>query len=88
MSQNIKIAMMKAASKALDYKKTNRNADVEEILGFVMAELQEKGNEKIGAIAAATKALKYKEQSNFSDRQILQKIMDESGELLTSMALE
>lgn len=86
--EKIKIAMMTAANKALNYKKFNPKAETEEVLQFIMAELKMKSTEKIGAMAAASKALKYKENSQLSDKQIMQKVMNESGEILMTMGLE
>lgn len=87
-TEKIKIAMMTAASKALDYKKINTKADTEEIMQYIMTELKAKGQEKIGAMAAASKALKYKEESGLNDKQIMQKVMNESDDILMSMSLD
>lgn len=87
-TEKIKIAMMTAASKALDYKKINPKADSEEVLQYIMKELRAKGQEKIGAMAAATKALNYLEDSSLSQKQIMQRIMNDSEEILMTMAIE
>ncbi len=87
-TEKIKIAMMTAASKALDYKKINPKADSEEVLQFIMKELKAKGQEKIGAMAAATKALNYLEDSSLNHKQIMQKVMNDSEEILMTMSLE
>ncbi len=87
-TEKIKIAMMIAASKALDYKKINPKADSEEVLQFIMKELKAKGQEKIGAMAAATKALNYLDDSSLSHKQIMQKVMNDSEEILMTMSLE
>jgi hypothetical protein len=87
-SEKIKIAMMTAASKALSYKKLNPKADMEEILQFIMTELKMKGQEKIGAMAAASKALKYQEDAKMTDKQIMQKVMNESEDILMTMSLD
>ena len=87
-TEKIKIAMMTAASKALDYKKINPKADSEEVLQFIMKELKAKGQEKIGAMAAATKALGYLEDSSLNHKQIMQKVMNDSEDILMTMSLE
>ena len=87
--EKIKIAMMMAASKALDYKKINPKADDEEVLQFVMNEIKANSVAKIGAMAAATKALKYLQQSpGAKDKEIMQKVMNESNDILMTMDLE
>lgn len=85
--EKIKIAMMTAVSKALQYKKINAKADQEEILQHVMTEIKARGPEKIGAMAAASKALKYKEEGE-TDKKIMQKVMDESGEIIMTMSID
>jgi len=80
----IKIAMTTAAAKALDYKNINIQADVEEVIKHVMYHLDSKGESKVCAIAAASLALKYK-QEFLSDKQIMQRIMNESEEVLASV---
>ncbi len=87
-TEKIKIAMMTATSKALNYKKINPKADSEEVLQFIMKELKSKGQEKIGAMAAATKALDYLEDKSLSHKQIMQKVMNDSEEILMTMAIE
>jgi len=87
-TEKIKIAMMTAASKALEYKKINPKSDSEEVLQFIMKELKAKGQEKIGAMAAATKALNYLEDSSLNHKQIMQKVMNDSEDILMTMSLE
>ncbi len=87
-TEKIKIAMMSAASKALSYKKINPKAETEEILQYVMNDMKVRGQEKIGAMAAASKALKYKEESDLTDKKIMQKVMDESNDILMTMSLD
>jgi len=87
-TEKIKIAMMTATSKAIDYKRINPKADHEEVLQFIMKDLKAKGQEKIGAVAAASKALKYLEDPSLSNKQIMQKVMNESEEILMTMAIE
>jgi hypothetical protein len=86
--EKIKIAMMTAASKALNYRKINPKADTEEIMQFIMSELKMKGQEKIGAMAAAGKALTYLEKEKLSDKQIMQKVMNDSEDILMTMSID
>ena len=43
----IKVAMMTAASLALDYKKKNPRADIDEIMPHVLKTLQERKDERL-----------------------------------------
>jgi hypothetical protein len=87
--EKIKIAMMSAAGKALAYKKINPRAETDEILQYVMNEMKVRGPEKIGAMAGASKALKCKEEEkDLTDKKIMQKVMDESNDILMTMSLE
>ncbi|MEM4152805.1 MAG: hypothetical protein QXK80_01660 [Candidatus Pacearchaeota archaeon] len=83
---NEKLSMIIAINKALDYKRINSNAEIEEILRHVMKEINFKGNAKIAAIAAATEAIKYKEKNpQAKDKEILQAILNRSDEILNSI---
>ena len=72
-----KVKMMVAVGKALDYMKKKPGADTEETIKHVMKELRLRKDLKIKAIAAGSLALKYKERSKMSDKEIMQKIMNE-----------
>jgi hypothetical protein len=81
--KDVKLAMMIAASKAIEYKKKKPYAETEEILRHVMRAVNAHGDAKIGAIAAATRAVKYKEQNpNAKDKEIMQRVMNESSEIV------
>lgn len=81
--KDVKLAMMIAASKAIEYKKKKPQADTEEILRHVMRAVNARGDAKIGAIAAATRAVKYKEQNpGAKDKEIMQRVMNESSEIV------
>ncbi len=84
----IKMAMMTAAAKSLEYMKRNPKASEEEIFQHVMKVERASGNAKIGAMAAVSRAYKYK-QSNpkDTDKKIMQAIMNESEEILANMTL-
>ncbi len=87
MTEKIKVAMMTAAAKALEYLKNNPKASHEEIFQHVMKIEKTKGEAKLGAMAAVSKAIKYKEMDpTLSDKKIMQKIMDETMELLENIS--
>ena len=76
MIKNSEIAMVNAASYALEYQDKNPGADIEEIIRKVMSNLdvlRTDKNLKIFGIAAASEALKLKkENKNKTNKQILQ----------------
>ena len=76
MIKNSEIAMINAASYALEYQDKNPEADIEEIIRRVMNNLDvlgTKNNLKIFGMAAASEALKLKkENKNKTNKQILQ----------------
>ena len=85
-TKDVKMAMMVAASKAIEYKKKKPHAETEEILRYVMKAIIARGDAKIGAIAAATRAVKYKEQNpDAKDKEIMQRVMNESTEIVDLM---
>ena len=79
-----RISLMVAASKALDYKKKNPNAEIGEIMHSIMKDNEIIESAKTSAVPAVTRAIKYKESTNLNDKQILQKIMNEMPEILVS----
>ena len=85
IDNEVKIAMVTAASQALDYQAKNPNADSEEIIRYIMKELRVKGDEKVGAIVGASRALKEKQKTNRPNKIIIQEIMDQSNEILMSI---
>ena len=83
LESEIKIVMIRAATKALEYKNQNPQSLTDEIIKNIMESLDAKGIAKIGGIASANFAIKYKDQNpNARDKEIMQKIMDESNEIL------
>lgn len=87
MTEKTKVAMMTAAAKALEYLKKNPKASHEEIFQHVMKTEKAKGEAKLGAMAAVSKAIKYKEMdSTLTDKKVMQKIMDESIEILENIS--
>ena len=78
-----KISLMAAASKALDYKKNNQNAGIEEIMRSIMKDNEIIESANISAVPAVARAVKYKESNpGLSDREILQRIMNEIPEIM------
>ena len=76
MIKNSEIAMINAASYALEYQDKNPEADIEEIIRRVMNNLDvlgTKNNLKIFGMAAASEALKLKKENKHkTNKQILQ----------------
>ena len=76
MIKNSEIAMVSAASYALEYQDKNPRAEIEEIIRGVMNNLdalKTKNNIKVFGMAAASEALKLKkENKNKTNKQILQ----------------
>ncbi len=78
-----KISVMVAASKALDYKKNNPYAEIDEIMHSIMKDNEIIGSAKTSAVPAVTRVIKYRENNpGLSDREILQRIMDEIPEIM------
>jgi hypothetical protein len=89
MISNIKLAMMLAATKALEYKKEHPDEEVEEMIKHIMHNFPSSSDAKVGAIAAANKAIKYKRGNpKMRDKEIVQMIADESDEILKGMSEE
>jgi len=83
--EDLKIIMIKSASKALDYRKINMKIKIEDILQKILNGIEDDETAKIVAVASATKALKYQDSGKLGDKQILQKILSESDEILFSL---
>lgn len=85
-TKEVKIAMMSAASLALDYLKQYKNADTEQAVRHVMKNFKVSGDEKLAGIAAANFVLKYKERnSKATPKQVLQELADNTENLLNSI---
>ncbi len=82
MIENSEIAMINAASYALDYQDKNTDADAEEIIQKVIENLdnlETKKNLKIFGIAAASEILKLKKENKHkTDKQLLQMFVNNS----------
>ena len=86
MNEGIKMVMMTAAGKALDFKKLKPDADVEQITQHLMATIKSQKQAIIAGIAAAIRAVNYKERNpRMSDKEIMQKIMNETNEILENI---
>lgn len=78
-----KIAMTSAAAKALDYIKSNRFYEPEEVLKHVMKDIDATPSAKISAIAAANEAIKLKRENiTMTDKQIMQQVMNSLNEIM------
>lgn len=78
-----KISVMAAASRALDYKKKNPKAEIEEIMNSIIKDSEIIESANTSAVPAVARAVKYKESNpNLSDREILQRIMNEIPEIM------
>jgi len=86
MIKNSEIAMINAASYALEYQDKNPEADIEEIIRRVMNNLDAlgtKNNLKIFGMAAASEALKLKKENKHkTNKQILQMFVNKSKNFL------
>jgi len=84
VNEKIKMVMLKAVSRALEYKKKNVEAEMDEIMHHVVDSSEERGFLEMGRIAAASKALKYKE-IGLNDKEIIRKIMLEADEMIMNI---
>lgn len=85
VKENIKVTMITAVSKALDYKKKKPNAENEEIFQHIMKEIKATEKAKTAAIAAVNKALQYGEIEKKSEKEILQHVMKELDKIIKSI---
>ena len=89
MIKDIKVGVMVAAGQALDYKKKKPNSDIEEIMKEIIANVEANEESKRGVVAGVSKAVKYKEaDSRLTDKEIMQKIMNEINEIVASLEEE
>ena len=78
-----KIAMLTTSWKVINYMNDKPSAETEEIMRYVLKESQGSDKEgKIRAIAAANRVIKYKQSLRISDKEIIQKIMNELNDIL------
>lgn len=84
--KEIKIAMIAAASAALDYLKSNPKSDSERIMKFVIKHLNAEHDSKIAGIAAANHVLKLKERNfKLTDKKAMQDLTDNAENILRSI---
>ncbi|MBS3073576.1 hypothetical protein J4465_02165 [Candidatus Pacearchaeota archaeon] len=87
--KKIKLAIMTASAKTLEYMKKNPKVSQEEVFQHVMKIEKAKGEAKIGAMASVSKTHEYKEKNpGASDKEIMQRIMNESEEIIGNIVLE
>jgi len=78
-----KVAMMATAWKVINYMNDKPNAETEEIMRYVLKESHGFGKEgKIRAVAVANRVIKYKQSLRISDKDIIQRIMNELNDIL------
>ena len=79
-----KIAMASAAAKALDYIKSKKAYEPEEVIKSVMNSLKASSSDKIPAIAAANEAMRIRrENTSMSDKQVMSKVMASFDEIMS-----
>lgn len=79
-----KILMINSATKALSLRKKNPEAIPEEIIKHLMNKIEADESSKVLAIAAVNEALKMRNvEKKLTDKQIVQKIMDNSDEIIS-----
>jgi len=87
--KDVKVGVMVAAAQALDYKKAKSNSDIEEIMRHVIANIDANTEARRGVVAGATRAVSYRDQNpSMSDKEIMQRIMDEVNDIATSLEEE
>ena len=78
-----KIAMLTTAWKVINYMNDKLNAETEEIMRYVLKESHNFDKEgKIRAVAVANRTIKYKSSLKISDKDIIQRIMNELNDIL------
>jgi hypothetical protein len=90
VTEKEKILMIAAAGKAMAYFNVNPNAEIGDIITYVLEEVPaKKENEKLHIIAAANKAINYKsERFRRSDKEIIRQMMGELNQLLETLQEE
>jgi len=84
--KDVRIAMIAAASKTLDYIQSNKYATVEEVMSHILKEVYAHDDVKRGAIAAANFTYKYKMKHHLlSNKEILREVSNSIGDLLSHM---
>ncbi len=84
-NEKLKMIMINAVSKALNFKNSNPSITDEKVLEHVMDELNVNTKLKIVAIAAVARALKYRSEkggNEGNDRNVMQRILDEADEII------
>jgi RNase H-fold protein (predicted Holliday junction resolvase) len=86
---DIKFAITSSAIKALDYKKSKPNADIEEIMKAVFINARGSSDAKKGVVVGVSKAVKYLEENPAANtKSIMQRIMNELNEIVVSLKEE
>ena len=89
MIKDIKVGVMVAAGQALDYKKKKANSDIEEIMKYVIQNVEANDEARRGVVAGASRAVKYREENpGMTDREIMQKVMNDIPQIISSIEEE
>jgi hypothetical protein len=90
VTEKEKILMIAAAGKAMTYFDSNPNAEIGDIITYVLEEVPaRKEEEKLKIIAAANRAINYKnDRFKKTDKEIIRKMMGELDEILGMMQEE
>ena len=81
-----KLAMVVAASSALDYLNKKPNAGIEEAMKHVIKNFKATGNARLAGIAAANHVLKFKEKNiKATEKQAMQNLANSTQDILDSM---
>jgi len=84
--ENVKLAMITAASSAMDYIKKNPNADSESVMKHIIKSIKDTGEAKIAGIAAANHVIKFKEKnSKATQKQVMQELSNSMRSILKSI---
>lgn len=84
--KDVKLAMIVASSSALTYLDKNKNADIEEVIRYVIGELKAERDAKIAGIAAVNYILKYKQKNpRAGQKEIMQNLANSANEIFDSI---
>jgi hypothetical protein len=87
--KDVKVGVMVAAGQALDYKKKKPNANIEEVMRYVIANIEANEEANRGVIAGVSRAIKYKEENpRFTDKEVMQRVMNDINEIVGSFEEE
>jgi len=86
--ERLKLIVIKASTMALDLKAKNKSVSSDDVVTYMMTNFKETGKAKLVGIAAGSKAIDYKLHKAGTDKEIIEKVMKESGEIIDSVLNE